>query len=434
VIEATRRRWRPEYAVDALVLGLLAGIAGWNAFAYPSFGGYDAAEHLEYAHAFLERGTIGEGGAFYTPPGFYALAAAAIQLGRWLGLDEPEHLVQLLNALLAVATALLLVVLARLLFPGRRLLRWTALGFFVACPLVLKTAAMFHPQTLAMLLSTAALTLAAWMIVRRRYAWWAWLALAALLGLGQLVRSVTIFTAVVVLLTFAAVAVWRREDRRPVGRALAVVAAFVVLIPLPWYVHLQVTTGSSVFGRGGSTVPLWDRWPAAFYLSPGLPDVLTHPQRESLPPRFLPLLYVETWGDYYGIWSWGPSRPELTSDVNRRLVWQSVVGAPLTLVAVSGWVALLALALTRVRQRAEQLLVALLPGIALAGTLFYAVRNPTPDGDVVKGLFMLTAVPAWALSFGFALDVLAASRRWLAAVVGAVLAVCAVVALSYAVA
>jgi hypothetical protein len=251
------------------------------------------------------------------------------------------------------------------------------------------------------------------MIVRRRYAWWAWLALAALLGLGQLVRSVTIFTAVVVLLTFAAVAVWRREDRRPVGRALAVVAAFVVLIPLPWYVHLQVTTGSSVFGRGGSTVPLWDRWPAAFYLSPGLPDVLTHPQRESLPPRFLPLLYVETWGDYYGIWSWGPSRPELTSDVNRRLVWQSVVGAPLTLVAVSGW---------------------LLPGIALAGTLFYAVRNPTPDGDVVKGLFMLTAVPAWALSFGFALDVLAASRRWLAAVVGAVLAVCAVVALSYAVA
>jgi hypothetical protein len=79
-------------------------------------------------------------------------------------------------------------------------------------------------------------------------------------------------------------------------------------------------------------------------------------------------------------------------------------------------------------------LVALLPGIALAGTLFYAVRNPTPDADVVKGLFMLTAVPAWALSFGFAVDVLAAASARVAVAAGAVLALCGLVTLSYAVA
>jgi hypothetical protein len=228
--------------------------------------------------------------------------------------------------------------------------------------------------------------------------------------------------------------VFRPEDRRPVGRALAVLAAAVVLVPLPWYVHLQVTTGSSLFGRGGSTVPLWDRWPAAFYLSPGFPDVITHPHRQELPPRFLPLVYAETWGDYFGIWSWGAPRPEMSDSVNRRLVLQSVAGAPLTLLAVSGWLALLGLTLTRLRERAELVLVALLPGIALAGTLFYAVRNPTPDADVVKGLFMLTAVPAWALSVGFAVDVLAAASARIAVAAGAVLALCGLVTLSYAVA
>ena len=336
--------------------------------------------------------------------------------------------------MLVVSTGALLLLLTRLLFPGRLVLRWAALGFFVACPVVLKTAAMFHPQTLALFLSTAALALAAWMIVRRRYRWWTFLALAALLGLGQLVRSVGIFTAVVVLVALAAVAVVRPGDRRPVGRALAVLAALVVLVPLPWYVHLQLTTGQSVFGRGASEVPLWDRWPAAFYVSPGLPDVLANPHREKLPPRFLPVVYTETWGDYFGIWSWGTARRDMSPAVNRRLVVQSVVGAPLTFVAVGGWLALLALALTRLRERVAQLLVALLPPIALAGALFYAVRNPTPDADVVKGLFLLTAVPAWAVSFGFAVDVLARADRWLGLLLGAALALCGVVAFSFAIA
>ena len=359
-----------------------------------------------------------------------------MRLGEALGFSQPEQLAQVLDALLAVGTAALLLVLARLLFPERLVLRWAALGFFVACPLVLKTAAMFHPQTLAMFLSTAALTLAAWMVVRRRYAWWAWLGLAALLGLGQLVRSVSIFTVVTVVAVFAAVALFRREDRRPVGRALAVLAACVVLIPLPWYVHLQVTTGSSILGRGGSTVPLWDRWPGSFYVSPGLPDVITNPQRVALPPRFWPLVYTETWGDYFGIWTWGSPRPELTDEVNRRLVLQSVAGAPLTLLGIAGWLALLGLSAARRRAAPELLLVSLLPLVALAGSLLYALRNPTPDGDVVKGLFMLTAVPAWALSFGFLVDAVAARvRRPLVLVpAGLVLVACGLVSLEFALA
>ena len=54
--------------------------------------------------------------------------------------------------------------------------------------------------------------------------------------------------------------------------------------------------------------------------------------------------------------------------------------------------------------RTERQLVALLPLAALAGVLYFATSYPTPDGDTVKGSFMLTAVPAWAACFGFAFD------------------------------
>jgi hypothetical protein len=417
--------------VDAGLLALLAVVAVRNAFEYHWLLGYDASEHLTYARELLATGSIPDTGASYTPPGFYALAAGALRAGEWLGMAEPERLVQLGNGLLAVATAVLMLVLAHLLFPGRALLRWAALGFLIACPIVLKTAAMFHPQTLAMFVATLALTLAAWMIVRRRYAWWAWVLLALVLGLGQLVRSVSVFTFVVVVATFAVVLVVQREHRRPVGRALAVVAAAAVLIPLPWYIHLQASTSSPILGRPVSG-SLWDNRPLAFYVSPGLPDVITHPQRNILPPRFLPVVYAETWGDYFGIWAWGPPRPELTEAVNRRLTLQSVVGIPFTLLGIAGWLALLALSIARLRDHPERLLVALMPLVTILGTLYFAVRNPSPDGDTIKGLFMLTAVPAWALSFGFAIDCLAGQWPRTVLALSLVLVVCGVVSVNFA--
>ena len=82
----------------------------------------------------------------------------------------------------------------------------------------------------------------------------------------------------------------------------------------------------------------------------------------------------------------------------------SIVGVPFTLVAVAGWLALLGLAVRHPGRSAERQLVALLPLAALAGVLYFATAYPTPDGDTVKGSFMLTAVPAWAACFGFAFD------------------------------
>ena len=286
--------------------------------------------------------------------------------------------------------------------------------------------------SLALFLSTLAFVLTARMIVRRRYGPWQWLSLAVTLGALQLVRSVGLWTVGVVVLTLVATGIAEPSQRRAIGNGLAVGATAAILLALPWYIHLQSTTGSVVFGRQTTAIPLSDRWPGAFYISPGLPDVISEPHRGALPPRFLPILYTDTWGDYFGIWSWNPPRPELTPTVNRRLVVQSIVGLPLTAVALAGWFALVGLALVRARESPARLMVVLMPLVSLAGALYYAVQAPSADGDTVKAMFLLTAVPAWAISFGFAADTLLARHRRIALAAFTVLALCAFVALRFA--
>jgi hypothetical protein len=419
-----------DVAVSGTLLGLLTVVALWNAFAYPPLGGFDADEHVTYAHEILD-GELPEGGASYTPPGFYALAAVAIRLGQALAMAEPEHLAQLLNALFVVGSGVLVLALARLLFPRRPLLRWSALAFFACCPVVLKTAAMFHPQPLAMFLSLLAFWITALMISRGDYRLRLWAALALTLAGAQLVRSVSVWVAGVVLITLVVAAFAQPQHRRRIRGALAISVLAMVLLPLPWYIHLQSTGGNAVLGRGMSVLSLDNPWPASFYVKPGLPDVLIHPQRADLGPGVVSNLYVETWGDYFGIWAWSPPRPELSPRIDHRLALQSIVGLPLTILAVAGWLAVSALALARWREAPARIVVALAPLVGLAAVAYYASRSLRADGDTVKALFLLPAVPFWSLSFGFAIDVLVQRSRRVGAVVIAVATACLLVSLAF---
>ncbi|HEY7178623.1 MAG TPA: DUF2142 domain-containing protein [Gaiella sp.] len=387
------------------VIAAAAVVAVRNATVYPAIAGYDAREALDYATSLAHDGRLPQGtGSYYTPPGFFAVGGAAIELGDWLGLDHPERLGQLANALAAVATVLLLLLLVRLIWPGRELLHLAAIVFFVVCPVAMKSAAMFHPEPLSMLLSTAALVLAAHLLVRPDYRLRVALVLGLSLGLAQLVRAWTLWTVGVVLLVLVVAALTRSHDRRQLVAALAVVAVVAALVPAPWYAHQLETYDATVFGRPHPAEPVWSRRPVGFFVGAGLPEVVTKPYRPSYAAQFVPIAYTEAWGDYFGVWRWGVQTPSPTSGVKRDLVTMSLVGLPFTLLALAGWLALLGFTVRHPGRFAERQLVALLPLAAVAGVVYFATSYPTPDGDTVKGSFMLTAVPAWAACFGFAFD------------------------------
>ena len=444
--------------MTAVLIAVVSVIVVYNAFHYPAVSGYDAELGLQYAHTLVTDWRIPtELRNYYTPPGFFLLAGPLVELGGPLGLSDPADLAQLLDGALAVGTAILLAFLCAIVFPGRAWLRFAAVAFFVSCPIVLKTATMFHPQPLVSFLTTLALVLAARMLRDRRYRVGAALVVGLVVGAGQLVRSAGIWTLGVVCIALLATAVARKAERRAVLRALVIVGVVGMLMALPWYVYLQTRYSNPVFGRSARTahvvtpglVPGRSAGPALFrlvasssspsqrlwfYVDPELPEVITAPHRAQLAPKFWPILYTDTWGDYYGYWKWGSTQKPMTPAVENRLTAQMVVGVLPTLLAAAGLLALAGLAVARARSRPELLLVSLMPLVALAGMLYYAYSYPSADGDTVKALFLLPAVPAFAVCFGFAVETLGRRSRVVAVVLAVLLTVGLGVSLAFGVA
>jgi len=410
VTGAARTRARAAVAGSIAILLLLGVVAVRNAFTYPAIGGYDAQEYVTYAEGVVD-GRLPDGvGVYHTPPGYPAAAGAAVELGRLLDLRDPEHLGQLVSALAVIATGVIVLLLARLLWPARPVLWLAAVGFFAFLPVVLKSGAMFHPEPLGMLLTAAALLVLARLVRARDYSWWLAVVLGLLLGLGQLVRAWSLWMVAVAVVVLAAVALTERASRRRVLGSLVIVVAIAAVVPAPWYVHQATQYSNPVFNREQPDTFVLARRPLSFYLDARVPDVVERPWSGRFNDRFWPVLYAETWGDYFGIWSWGTGRGDRTDAIDATLARQSVLGILPSGLALSGVIALLGLAVTRPREDVGRLLVALPPAAAVASILYLSVAYPSSDGDTIKGTYALAAAPAVALCFGFAVDVLARSR------------------------
>ena len=393
------------------IIALLGVIAVRNALTYPAIGGYDAQEYISYARELVTEGRLPQGeGVYHTPPGFPAVAGAATELGRALDLDDPERLAQLIGALAIVGSAVIVLVLARIMWRSRPVAWLAAVGFFAFLPIVLKTGAMFHPEPLGMVLTAGALLLLALMVRSRRYPWYLAAGLGVLLGLGQLVRAWALWMVAVSVIALVFVAVVDRIVRRKALTAAVVAVTVAAIVAVPWYAYQATRYSNPVFNRDAPDTFLLARRPASFYVDGRVPEVVRRPWAGQFDDRFWPVLYAETWGDYFGIWSWGTGRGDRTDAIDASLRRQSLLGLVPTALAVAGLVALLGLAVTRPREDPVRLVAALPPIAAVASILFLSVAYPSSDGDTIKGTYALAAAPALALCFGFAVDTLARRR------------------------
>jgi hypothetical protein len=396
-----------------LLLAVVAAIATANAFTFPGDLGYDALAHRTYADLLIHHGHIPspeESQEFHTPPGFYAVAGTVEAAAQSLGAAHPWQIARGLNVVWVLGTAVLTLLVARELFPRDRLLQLAALAFAGLVPVVLKLAAMFHPETLSLFVSTLALYLAVRMLARRRLDWRSAALLGAVLGAAQLVRGFNLWLVPIVLAGFAAAALRGYVAPRRAGAAAAVVIAATAIVAGPWYVRQTVEYSNPIaFNRPAPNVPLWRRRPASFYLGLGLPQSIRNPTRPHFVNRLIPTLYSDLWGDYFGYFAWttaasGTTPVPLDPTTQKELEAQNVLGFVPTLLAIAG---VLALLWESVRKRTPfrdpgVLTVALLPIAGLLGFLVFTVSYPSGDGDVIKAAYALTTVPGWAIGFGYA--------------------------------
>ena len=219
-----------------------------NALVFPAIAGIDASEHVTYARELVMNGRLGTSSSYYTPPGWYAIAGELLRFGDWLDLEQREHPAQLLSALLTVASAVVVLGVVERVFPQRPWLRLWALAGFCACPAVFKPAAMVHPQSLVLFLTAVALYALLRILDQRRWSVLAAVGLGLALGAAQLVRSVGLWIYVAAAVTFVVALILKRADRRRVALVAAVALAIGIVVPLPWYVYLQVEYGDPLFG------------------------------------------------------------------------------------------------------------------------------------------------------------------------------------------
>lgn len=380
-------------------------LLAWNAWHYDWLRGYDAFANEQYADVVSREyrlPSVGESGVWHTPPLWFALAGALGRLTTVLGLGHAQRPGQLLAAAAGLVTCILVFLLARVLFPERRVLHLVSLVLVAASPALVRASAMYHPETLAVALATGGVLVAA-RALRTRWTLGSAVAAGALLGLACLTRAWAVPVLVAVLVV-AGLNAWDTRRWAPFAACGAVSLALLA----PWLVNQELAHGSALaFNRSPPSGSMLDRRPASFYLGPRSLRALEHPVTPLFRNELVPHLYADWWGDWALTWdSPPPPAPAalLPSGIVSERARQAFIGVLPCLLALAG---LIALGLLSGARRSASL--ALLPlsavGVVTAYVVF-AVRYPSTDGDTIKATYLLMALPAAAVGAAFVIDAL----------------------------
>ena len=411
---------RPYVIAVGAVLAAEAALLVWNAWHYDWLRGYDAFANDRYAAILTEEHRLpspGESGVWHTPPLWFALTGALRRAAIEHGWGPAQRPGQLLAAAAGLAVCVLVLLLARVLWPGRHVLHVVALVLAASSPALVRASAMYHPETLAMALATGG-ALVAVHALRTRWRLWSSFGAGALLGLAGLTRAWALPVLAAVALA-ACLDAWRRRRWWPA----AVVLATALVLVGPWLVNEQVAHGNALaFNRPAPEGSILTRRPASFYLGPRALRALEHPVTPLFRNELVPHLYADWWGDWALTWD-SPPPPApgelLPSGVVAERARQAVIGLVPSGLALAGVLALSLLAIVR-RSAALAVLPLTALAVAAAYTLF-AMRYPSTDGDTIKGTYLLMALPAATIGAAFVVDVLRPrGRGWAVVTAGGV--------------
>lgn len=372
------------------IVGAVVALGVWNTSRYPASLGFDGQQDMSYADGLLHGRLPHHTGEYHMPPGFYALAAVVDRVAAAIPhFGDPHRATQALDVALLAATLVVIWRIALELWPDRPRRALVATLFAAFVPVTERTAAMFHPETLELFLSTVAIWLAL-RLLRRRESLRLAIAVGVALGLAQLVRDFSIGVLGAVLLVLLLYRRWKPA---------VVVAAIALAIPMPWYVRQTVVYGTPLpFNRPTPQTAIWRRRRLDFYIGLGGTQAFTEPYRGHFVNEAIPTTYSELWGDYFGHWAWNADHP-IPPGALRVLRRQAWLGLLPTLLAVAGWLMLL----RGVRRDPGRLLVALIPPFGLAEYAFLTIAHPSPDGDVLKASYLLVTTVGWAVGFAYGL-------------------------------
>lgn len=369
----------------AAVLTMAAAIRVVIVFITPLLFAPDEVGHVLYVHRvatdfdFPAQSTDGfwaqQYGAleFYQPPLFYLLAAPIYRVLLGLG-GAPVYGVRLLNVVLGLLVVVVIVRIARLIFPERPGVQVASAAFAALLPTFISNSTSVNNDVLCVLLVVTASELMVRSVITGALNRWtiARLAMAVALALYAKTTAIALLPALILW-------GWYLHQRgRPGLRAAAIAGGISLVAIMPWWILRNLRSYGDLLG-----VNL--HWPLIFGTL------------QSRLARSLVLMAWSLWLNFGRIYDIGPH-------VKLALVPLAAIGI-LSLRSLWAWSRP---GFLDSRQRAALVLLAVPLLVATAGTLDYGIQFGHAEGR-----YLLPGLPILSLAVGTGVTELApVGRRW----------------------
>lgn len=449
----------------------------YNSVFHDPYIGYDTSAYLEYISALSEGRlpTSEDTAEFFSPPLAF-IPAAAVYAGLqpfqdtdafnpptdlyWLpnflyyrflySIDDfplalSAKVLQLMNVVYSVILSFFLLKICDLVRPGNSNFKTFTLFLLLMLPVYFKTFAFVRAEPLVATIVVVAFFHLFSTYRRNDFSISNTIILGLLVGLGMLTRQWFVASFLSLFIGLGLLA-WRQGlPWQFVLRLNSVLIVVAVLIFAPFYLHLTVQEGSPfAFNLTPSQRLVPSDWSSNF--SVDLQALIEDPLRSSLGAQILPVLYSETWGDYWGYFVFyardkktdryieglfadskiispqDVTDGELRFETNRyeinsylgRVNTVSIIPAGLFFVGfLGGLAALLSSIRSKLQDPSETLLAVLTLFIIVSGLLFLAflLVYTNQDPSTIKATYIIHIFPFVALLGAEALSALELRNR-----------------------
>ncbi len=300
-----------------LVLILINGLVLYNALIHNPKMGYDGLEHLKYIHVLPGRlPTPQDTYEFFSPPLAYFLPSLADKACPFIWGNNPFHnpifrdcsffaakLGQLLNFILSIGVTLFFLKISEVLKPGNTPFKLSVLVMLGILPVYYKTFSQIRGEPYIFFF----VTIIAYFLARYIYhpkeidikhSIW----LGVILGFLILSRQwgFMVFPAIGIIVLVILI-----KDRTLGWKWIqtTIISVSIAFLVGGWfYINNYLVYGTfTTFNQ--KTKPFsFSNQPITFYRNTGLDDFLLFksPTRPTFDNQLFPILYSETWGDYWG--------------------------------------------------------------------------------------------------------------------------------------
>ena len=284
-----------------LLYAVISGLVILNAFLHDPSAGYDAHDHLNYVESLASHWSLPtklETGQYYSPPLPYVLPALLTSLNS--GLWKALKFAQLFNALIAAVLLFYLLKICDVISPQNIRLKLLSLGLLGLLPVFYRSFALLRGEPYLAFIGVFVTYESLEIFLRRQYSAIHVLSLGIALGLAILARQWGFFLFPPVLLYAAQIGFGRKERRlRPF--AIATAGALIGLVTGGWFYILILRQYGTVTAFDRATQELSvANLSALVKLDASTSKLISDPIRPSLTGRLFPILYADTWGDYWG--------------------------------------------------------------------------------------------------------------------------------------